>query len=125
MRLADLRKNKNISQKNFSEIFNVAQNTVSQWETGKRDPDTATLKKIADFFDVSVDYLLGNDIEEAKKEIANAVADDKELYEFWNELKEREDLQILCKQTKSLSPTTIKRIIKYIKIVEDEEALED
>ena len=73
MRLSELRKTKNISPKQLSEIFNVAQNTVSQWETGKRDPDTATLKKISDFFDVSVDYLLGNDIEETENTISDYV----------------------------------------------------
>jgi transcriptional regulator with XRE-family HTH domain len=61
MRLTELRKEKKISQKEFSLIFNVAQNTVSQWETGKRSIDTETLKKIADYFMVTTDYLLGLD----------------------------------------------------------------
>ena len=47
-----------MSQKQFSKLLNVAQNTISQWETGQRDIDSTTLIKIAEFFNVSTDYLL-------------------------------------------------------------------
>ena len=57
-RIAELRKKRNMSQKQFSKLLNVAQNTISQWETGKRDIDSTTLIKIAEFFNVSTDYLL-------------------------------------------------------------------
>ncbi len=58
-KLAELRKERNMSQKEFSKIFNVAQNTISQWEQGKRNMDTEILLKLADFFQVTTDYLLG------------------------------------------------------------------
>ena len=48
-----------MSQKALSEALNVPQNTLSQWESGKRTPDIATLIKIAEIFKVSVDYLVG------------------------------------------------------------------
>lgn len=38
--------------------LNIAQNTLSQYETGVREPDLKTLRLLADFFDVSIDYLL-------------------------------------------------------------------
>ncbi len=59
LRIADLRKEHNISQKNLAELLGVAQNTLSYWERGMYEPDLVSLKKIADFFEVSVDYLLG------------------------------------------------------------------
>ena len=58
-KLAELRKERHLSQKEFSKIFNVAQNTISQWEQGKRNMDTEILLKLADFFQVTTDYLLG------------------------------------------------------------------
>lgn len=58
-KLAELRKERNMSQKEFSKIFNVAQNTISQWEQGKRNMDTEILVKLADYFQVTTDYLLG------------------------------------------------------------------
>lgn len=56
-----LRKEKGLSQSELSKIFDVAQNTLSQWETGRRDPDTATVARLARFFNVPTDYLLGID----------------------------------------------------------------
>lgn len=124
-RLKAERNKRDLSQMALSKLIGVSQQTIGSWETGRTNPDPEMIKVLAEFFGVTTDYLLGNDIEIAKQEITDAVSDDQELREFWDKLKEREDLQILCKQTKSLSPTTIKRVIKYIKMVEDEEALED
>lgn len=61
LRLRELRKNRRLSQSEFARQFGVAQNTVSNWENGNRLLDTDTANKIADFFGVSVDYLLGRE----------------------------------------------------------------
>ncbi len=124
-RIVDLREKFDVTQRELAEKLSISPSVMNRIESGERPVRDEEIKKIAIFFGVTTDYLLGNDIEIAKQEITDAVADDQELREFWDELKEREDLQILCKQTKSLSPATIKRVIKYIKMVEDEEALED
>lgn len=58
-RIKELRKEKSITMKRLGEIIGVSEGAVSQYENGKRQPDYDTLKKIADFFDVSTDYLLG------------------------------------------------------------------
>ena len=54
-----LRKQHNLSQKETGNIFHASQNTVSQWENGTRKPSYDIIQEIADYFDVSVDYLLG------------------------------------------------------------------
>ena len=54
-----LRKQHNLSQKEIGNIFHASQNTVSQWENGTRKPSSDIIQEIADYFDVSVDYLLG------------------------------------------------------------------
>lgn len=59
-KIAELRKERGLSQKEFGKLIGAAQNTVCNWENGKREPDTQTLNKIAKFFGVSVDYLLSN-----------------------------------------------------------------
>ena len=86
MRLTDLRKRNGLSQKELSLIINVAQNTISQWEQGKRDPDTATLKKLADYFKVSTDYLLGR--EEDIKNSYDISQEDIDLLERMKKLPE-------------------------------------
>ena len=59
-RLRELRENAGYkSQQAFADAFGVAQSTVGGWEAGKREPNYATTHKLANFFHVSVDYLLG------------------------------------------------------------------
>ena len=58
-RLRALRKSANISQQTLGDAMNVTKVSISGYETGNRKPDTETLQKLADFFDVSTDYLLG------------------------------------------------------------------
>ena len=58
MRLKEIRKAKGISQLKLAIEMNTNQNTISRYETGEREPGLAELIKLADYFDVSVDYLL-------------------------------------------------------------------
>lgn len=51
------------SQQAFADAFGVAQTTVASWECGKREPKFDTMQRLADFFGVTVDYLLGRDTE--------------------------------------------------------------
>ncbi|QXN67744.1 hypothetical protein [Mycolicibacterium phage J1] len=110
----------------LGEALGVSKQSVSKWENGLSYPDFDTIIKLSEIFNVSTDYLLGRtDIKNPSDEISNAIEDDPELIEFWNELKEREDLQLLFKQTKNLSPKDIKQIIRIIKAIEDEEDMLD
>ena len=59
MRLKELRKKKGISQLRLATDLNTTQNTISRYETGEREPGIDELIKIADYFTVSVDYLIG------------------------------------------------------------------
>lgn len=58
MRLKLLRKQKHMSQLSLAMKLNTTQMSISRYETGKRELDLKTLILIADFFDVSIDYLL-------------------------------------------------------------------
>lgn len=57
--LKNLRLEKEMTQEELGKILNKTKNNISQYETGKREPDNETLRKIADYFNVSIDYLLG------------------------------------------------------------------
>ena len=57
-KLKELRKAKGISLKELGSIVGVAESTMSLYENGKRQPDYETLLKLAEFFGVTVDYLL-------------------------------------------------------------------
>lgn len=58
MRLRKIRKEKKISQLKLALDLNTSQNTISRYETGEREPGINELIKIADYFNVSIDYLL-------------------------------------------------------------------
>ena len=58
MRLKEIRKAKGISQLKLALDLNTNQNTISRYETGEREPGINELIKIADYFNVSIDFLL-------------------------------------------------------------------
>ncbi|WP_416144950.1 helix-turn-helix domain-containing protein [Planococcus koreensis] len=60
-RLKTLRTKSNKTQSDFAKIIGVARTTYAMYEQGQREPDFATLQKIADYYEVSVDYLLGRE----------------------------------------------------------------
>lgn len=57
MRLKQLRKSKGVSQLKLALDLNTNQNTISRYETGEREPGIHELIMIADYFNVSLDYL--------------------------------------------------------------------
>lgn len=58
-RIRDLREDMDLRQSDLAEATGIDQRTISNYETGKTAPDAYALIKLADFFGVSVDYLLG------------------------------------------------------------------
>ncbi|MGB9662429.1 MAG: helix-turn-helix domain-containing protein [Moorellaceae bacterium] len=58
-KLVELRKSKGLTQEELAKILNVSRGAVSMWEIDQRVPDRLVLGKIADLFEVSIDYLLG------------------------------------------------------------------
>ena len=59
-RIAELRKEKGMTLKQLGETLGVRDNTLSQYETGKRNPQLGLLQEIADLFQVSIEYLTKN-----------------------------------------------------------------
>ena len=57
--LRGIREDRDLRQKDIAKYLNVSQNTYSQYETGVIELTASTLIKLADFYGVSVDYLLG------------------------------------------------------------------
>ena len=60
-KLQKLRIEKGLSQDALAEILNIDRTTLAGYETGRREPCLMMLCTIADYFNVSVDYLLGRD----------------------------------------------------------------
>ncbi|WFD09774.1 helix-turn-helix domain-containing protein [Tepidibacter hydrothermalis] len=58
-RMKQLRKEKGLTQEELAVIISKNRSTIAGYETERKEPDHDTLKKIADYFEVSIDYLLG------------------------------------------------------------------
>ena len=61
--LKNARLKKGIKAIDLAKALNVSKQTISNWENGKRNPDLDTLIKLADFYEVSLDYLVGREKE--------------------------------------------------------------
>lgn len=60
-RLRKLRRERNLTQTELANSLNVSNGTIAMWETEKRQPDLDMVSRIASFFNVSVDYLMGRE----------------------------------------------------------------
>lgn len=107
----DLRKSKSLTQMELAKLFNIDQTTVSKWEVGKAIPDYDTLQKLADFYEVSVDYLLGRD---EKKEMPAGFPTD--ISQFENDLRKVnfpvDKWSQLTEEQKGILMSTIENFIK-------------
>ena len=63
----NLRKQHGLSQDDFANLFNVSRQTISNWENGKSYPDLEMIIKVSDYFKISIDELLKNDVQTVKK----------------------------------------------------------
>lgn len=63
-RIKELRKSKKMSQSELGKFIGVSQTTVTAWENGRAEPSSSYVAKLATFFNVSTDYLLGRDSKE-------------------------------------------------------------
>lgn len=126
-RIRDLRDRRGFKQKELADKIGVSRQVLSNWERDYTPVDADGIASLAKLLEVSTDFILYGKDENISttKQIALALEDDEELREFFTELSTREELKLLFSQVKPLKKETIKRIIRYIKVVEDEEALND
>lgn len=94
-RLSELRKAYKLSQTELGKIIGVAQNTLSNWENGNREIDRESLFKLAEYFDVTTDFILGRDSE--------------------NDFPE--ELIILNRNAKKMTPEERKQLLEMAKIM--------
>lgn len=91
-RIKELRNKKGIKQADLANFLGVVQGTLSYWENDKFDVDNASLQKLADYFNVSTDYILGrtDDPPLSQKKVS---VNDKDLkIAFWGNPNEDDEL---------------------------------
>lgn len=94
-KLRFLRKQKGLTMKQLGADLGMAESTISLYENGKRSPDVQTLIRFADFFNVSVDHLLGR-AEAQPSKISDVLCDDElELIRIFRSLNIRGKASIM------------------------------
>lgn len=125
-RLKMLRKRKGLSQEEIAPEVGVKYGTYRNWEQGVRDPGTEALIRLAEFFDVSVDFLLGQSEYEGHKVLF--VSDDETKYgqqtddtdAILNKLKEDPATRLVAKISGDLTEEGKKDLLKYAELLRNQ-----
>lgn len=122
--LRTLRKNAGLTQKEVSREFEVALSTVAMWETGNRQPDLDTVKRLAVFFKVSLDDLVGDGLQQkdtllSEEEMTARITPknklmNEEVAEFRELLRTRPEVKMLFSASKGASKEDIERAVAII-----------
>lgn len=102
-RFKEARESMDLSQKDMAKILNVGPSTVSMWEQDRRTPDKEMLIKIANYFDISIDYLFGR-TDDPKNIVYSAVVDGDKV-----------DLEFDKDYPHKLTPEEVEQLIKKLK----------
>jgi transcriptional regulator with XRE-family HTH domain len=93
-RIRSLRKQKGLLLIDLAVKLNVLKSSISQWENNKRVPDVTRIKEIAEFFNVSTDYIIGlTDVEYNPKD--KQLQDILKIYESMNSEKKKEIVDLI------------------------------
>ena len=113
-----LLKQNNVTPYKVSKETGVTQTALSNWKTGRSTPTTKTLQKIADYFDVTVDYLLNGDTTE---EDSDTIDLDKKLNELLGVLMNNETVyfsgEAIDDTSKRLLINSLEKDIENLKII--------
>lgn len=90
-----LRKSTGLTMKQFGSVIGVSESMVSLYETGKNEPDLSLLVKMADYFSVTLDELVGYRAKAEKKPVAKSDERDVRILELFNQLSDRNSQRVL------------------------------
>jgi len=108
-RIAKLRLEKQMTQEELAKALQISRSALSLYELNKREPDAETLKKIADYFDVTIDFLLGRSDDPKRRD-----PELEKLLSGYHGIREKVDLTEFFNKVKNLSPSNKAKAIKYI-----------
>ena len=94
-RIRDLRKQKRMSQTELAKSAGVSQTTVTAWETGKAEPSSSAVARLADIFNVTTDYLLGRPNKQETKKDDVELSDDDVIMTWRGKPLSDEDRELL------------------------------
>ncbi len=117
-----LRNSCDLTQAEIAEKLGISRSTIGMYETGAREPDFDTLEKIADFFNVDIDYLLGRTAKTTllPESVGQYYLND-ETREIAQEVFENPELRSLFHVAKDIPPEELRAHIDFMKKLKDRE----
>ena len=117
-----LRTSSKLTQAEMAEKLGISRSTIGMYETGAREPDFEILEKIADFFNVDTDYLLGRTEKTSilPETIGHYYLND-ETREIAQEVFEKPELRSLFHVARDIPPERLKAHIDFMKSLKDQE----
>lgn len=116
--LKKIRLNHNLTQAELAKQLGISRSSVGMYESGEREPDFETLETIADFFNVDMNYLLGNESRSIYYLDPEAAAIAQEVYE-------RPEMRMLFDASRKISPEDMDLVISMIDRLKKDESPED
>lgn len=117
-----LRTSSKLTQAEMAEKLGISRSTIGMYETGAREPDFETLEKIADFFNVDIDYLLGRTEKTAiLPETIGRYYLNEETREIAQEVFENPELRSLFHVARDIPPERLKAHIEFMKNLKEQE----
>lgn len=77
LKIKQLRQEKNNTQRDIANLTGYRQTLVSKWENNEREPDITTLIRLAEYFNVSIDYLVGREEVKEKNNILESIPESR------------------------------------------------
>lgn len=114
LKIQYLRKKNKQTQQQLADILGLGRSTIAMWETGASTPDTESIKKIAEYYNVSADYVLGLTEEIIPLDSHKPCNTKSDLDEYLEELKNREEMRMLFKLAKGASKEDVEKAVKII-----------
>lgn len=94
-RISELRKQAGMSQFQLAKVLDIATSTLGMYETGKREPSLKVMNRIANYFNVTTDYLLGRlDKKDDDAKTAD-IEDDDVIFTYEGRQIPKEDLELI------------------------------
>ena len=115
-----LRISSKLTQAEMAEKLGISRSTIGMYETGAREPDFETLEKIADFFNVDTDYLLGRTQKTSilPETIGHYYLND-ETREIAQEVFDKPELRSLFRVARDIPPERLKAHIEFMKSLKE------
>lgn len=104
---------KGISKSKAAENVGLNRTAVIKWKNGSF-PSGETLQKIANYFDVSIEYLMGEEKKPTAENDSELVNNDEELTEYLEELKNRPELRMMFQLAKGATKEDVEKAVEII-----------